>query len=59
MQEVINTELAFAKMAVDQETQAAFLAYMSENSLLKKQGKLIKGRSVYLNLPPDTSGKLI
>ncbi|QNF34938.1 DUF4440 domain-containing protein [Adhaeribacter swui] len=59
VEEVITTELAFAKLAVDQDTRAAFLAYMSDNSLLERQGKLIKGRPVYLQLPPDTSGKLI
>ena len=30
VQEVVDTELAFAKMAFDQETRAAYLAYMSE-----------------------------
>ncbi|MDQ4141570.1 MAG: nuclear transport factor 2 family protein [Bacteroidota bacterium] len=59
VQIVINAERAFAKMAITQDTRAAFLANMSENSLLEQKGKLVKGRPIYLNLPPDTTGKLI
>ncbi|PSR52767.1 hypothetical protein AHMF7605_04135 [Adhaeribacter arboris] len=59
VQEVINAERSFAKMAITQDTRAAFLANMSENSLLENKGKLEKGRPIYQNLPPDTTGKLI
>ncbi|MDQ3292615.1 MAG: DUF4440 domain-containing protein [Bacteroidota bacterium] len=59
VQEVIDTERAFAKMAITHDTRAAFLGFMSESSLLEQKGKLVKGRPLYQNLPPDTTGKLI
>src|SRR5690349_24523860 len=59
VQEVITAERSFAKTALTKDTRAAFLAYMSENSLLENKGKLVKGRPIYQNMPPDTSGKLI
>ncbi|QMU28636.1 DUF4440 domain-containing protein [Adhaeribacter radiodurans] len=59
VKEVINTERYFAKMALTKDTRAAFLAFMSENSLLENKGKLVKGRPIYQFMPPDTSGKLI
>ncbi|WP_192820561.1 nuclear transport factor 2 family protein [Rufibacter sp. LB8] len=58
VQQVVQAERAFAQMALDQDTRAAFLQHMNEASLLAGKGKLVKGRDLYLNLPPDTVGKL-
>lgn len=56
--EVIKAEKAFAKLAIDQNTQAAFLANMSENTVIDVRGKFANGLSVYSKLKPDTTGKL-
>jgi len=42
--EILNTETAFAKMAKDQGVQKAFLKYASNEAVLKRGNKLIKGR---------------
>lgn len=42
--EIRETERAFAKLAKENGVKAAFLAYASDEAVLSRGGKLIKGR---------------
>lgn len=46
--EILNTEIAFAKMAKDQGVQKAFSKYASNEAVLKRGNKLIKGRQAII-----------
>lgn len=42
--EIIETEKAFAKLAKEEGLKIAFLAYASDEAVLSRGGKLIKGK---------------
>lgn len=42
--EILETEKAFARLAKEQGLKIAFLAYASDQAVLNRNGKLIKGR---------------
>ena len=43
--EIRNTEIAFAKLAKDQGVKTAFLKYASDEAVLNRRNKLIKGKT--------------
>jgi len=43
-QEILETERAFAKLAKEEGVRAAFVAFASEDAILNRDNKLIKGK---------------
>ncbi|MFH2039489.1 MAG: nuclear transport factor 2 family protein [Chloroflexota bacterium] len=43
-QEILDTEIAFARLAREKGIKAAFLAYASEEAVLNRENNLIKGK---------------
>ena len=43
--EILNTELAFAMLVREEGLKAGFLAYASDDAVLNRDNKLIKGKS--------------
>ncbi|HTE07254.1 MAG TPA: DUF4440 domain-containing protein, partial [Flavitalea sp.] len=58
IRDLVKAETAFARLAVETNVRDAFLANMSEHSMLENNGQLIPGLPVYRELKPDSTFKL-
>src|SRR4026208_1537678 len=56
LQEMVNTEQAFSKMAEEQNTRDAFLAFISDDGLLFRPGA-VNGKKWMLEHPVPPSDK--
>ena len=55
LQSVINAENSFAALSKNTNTRNAFLAYLSDSTVLFEGGKPIKGKQTWIDRKPDSS----
>ena len=55
MESLVKTELAFAAMAKNQDTRSAFLRYLSDETVMFLDGKVIVGKKNWEERKPDST----
>jgi ketosteroid isomerase-like protein len=55
LESLIETELAFARMAKEKNTRDAFLKYLSDETVMFMNSKITKGKQLWESRKPDSS----